>query len=186
MVCVNCHLYTKIFSTVIRWLAIRLKRNCCLFRKGLVDGVRGCRRICKDLDDLCCVLWGCKKFWRRVMSVITRIERFPLVVPPIVKLWVEGPALLLSEAPPSGRTFLEYGETAQTIKSCTFVRFTVCCANKFSLNVYMFRDGLRECATGLSPARLGFHKTPCSYARRRLRPSRSTLESARSDGRCLF
>lgn len=40
-------------------------------------------------------------------SVITRIERFPLVVSPIVKLRVEGPALLLPEAPPSCRTFLE-------------------------------------------------------------------------------
>lgn len=50
------------------------------------------------------------------MGVITGIQRFPLVVPPIVKLGVEGPALLLSEAPPSGRTFLQCRETAQTIK----------------------------------------------------------------------
>lgn len=49
-------------------------------------------------------------------GIITRIKRFPLIVPPIVKLGVEGPALLLSEAPPSGRTFLQCRETAQTIK----------------------------------------------------------------------
>lgn len=50
------------------------------------------------------------------MGIITGIKRFPLVVPPIVKLGVEGPALLLSEAPPSGRTFLQRSETAHTIK----------------------------------------------------------------------
>lgn len=50
------------------------------------------------------------------MGVVTGIQRFPVVVPPIVKLRVEGPALLLSEAPPSGRTFLQRGETARIIK----------------------------------------------------------------------
>lgn len=42
----------------------------------------------------------------------TRIQRLPLVVPPVVKLRVEGPALLLPEAPPGGRTFLQGGDSA--------------------------------------------------------------------------
>lgn len=76
------------------------------------------------------------------MGVITRIERFPLVTPSIVKLGVEGPALLLSEAPPSGRAFLQSGETAQTIKRALFphllsLSFTVCCTNKVFLSVYL-------------------------------------------------
>lgn len=76
------------------------------------------------------------------MGVNTRIERFPLVTPSIVKLRVEGPALLLSEAPPSGRAFLPSRETAQTIKRSLFPHllrrsFTVCCTNKVFLSVYL-------------------------------------------------
>lgn len=41
------------------------------------------------------------------MGVLTGIQRFPLVTPSIVQLGVEGPALLLSEAPPSGGAFLQ-------------------------------------------------------------------------------
>lgn len=71
-----------------------------------------------------------KKFSRHNTSVITRIERFPLVVSPIVKLRVEGPALLLPEAPPSCRTFLEdaamVGEPLQyTCKDGAFTALTV-------------------------------------------------------------
>lgn len=42
---------------------------------------------------------------------ITRVQRFPLEVPSVVELGVEGPALLLSEAPPRSRTFLRNRKT---------------------------------------------------------------------------
>lgn len=77
------------------------------------------------------------------MGVLTRIQRFPLVTPSIVKLGVEGPALLLSEAPPSGRAFLQHRETAQAIKWGLFphllrLGFTVCCTKiKVFLSVYL-------------------------------------------------
>lgn len=67
---------------------------------------------------------------RHVPRVITRIERLPLVVPPIVNLRVEGPALLLPEATPSGRAFLEEAEMGReplpyTHKDHKFTELTV-------------------------------------------------------------
>lgn len=49
---------------------------------------------------------------RCFMAVFTRIQGFPLVVPAIVKLGVEGPALLLSKASARGRTVLQGRKTA--------------------------------------------------------------------------
>ena len=56
------------------------------------------------------------------MSDVTRIQRFPLVVPPVVKLGIEGPALLLPEAPPGGRTFLQGRERLQGVKRMSMSR----------------------------------------------------------------
>lgn len=70
-----------------------------------------------------------KSLWGILQSVITRIERFPLVVSPIVKLRVEGPALLLPEAPPGRRTFLEDADgkrpSQYTCKDHAFAALTV-------------------------------------------------------------
>lgn len=97
------------------------------------------------------------------MGVITRVERFPLVTPSIVKLGVEGPALLLSEAPPSGRAFLRPRETAQTIKRGLFphllrLRFTVCCTNKVFLSVYLCRERLVRMPHRSEPPLASFSK----------------------------
>lgn len=97
------------------------------------------------------------------MGAVTRIERFPLVTPSIVKLGVEGPALLLSEAPPSGRAFLQSRETAQTIKRGLFpqlsrLSFTVRCTNKVFLSVYLCRERFVRTQNRFEPRLASFSK----------------------------
>lgn len=125
------------------------------------------------------------------MGVITRIERLPLVTPSIVKLGVEGPALLLSEAPPSGRAFLQSRGTAPTIKRGLFphllrLRFTVCCTNKVFLSVYLCWERFVRTHNHCDPAPALFSKELQTVTEVACPDHRPVPSAEQSAGRCLF
>lgn len=125
------------------------------------------------------------------MGFITRIERFPLVTPSIVALGVEGPALLLSEAPPSGRAFLQCRETAETIKRGLFPHllrfsFTVCCTNKVFLSVYLCWERFVRMQNRFEHRLASFSKELQTVIEVACPNHRPVLSAEKSSGRRLF